>query len=279
MDITFGKGKRCAKVIKKRLIRIFDGQKDLTMAYLHKGSLGEDMVDGIPRKIFVTDPMPLQSLNDPSQSLTLVLSQGIEDKTNLISFSNGEVILRLTEDDEAEIFKGGFLSLSSEYEEWFPISLGVITVSDRRSRGELIDTSGPALENLARSIGAICQEYKIVPDDIDEIRRVVCDWCDKKSLNLILLTGGTGISQRDVTPEALLPLSDKIVYGIGEYMRWSTSLSNPMSILSRGIAISRGKTLLVALPGSERGAIECFSAVSFSLRHAVEVLTDRHVHH
>jgi len=94
-----------------------------------------------------------------------------------------------------------------------------------------------------------------------------------------LITGGTGISPRDVTPEAILEISDKIIYGIGEYMRWSTSLNNPMSILSRGMAVTRGKTVIVALPGSEKGATECFSAVSPTLRHAVEVLTDRHVQH
>ena len=76
---------------------------------------------------------------------------------------------------------------------------------------------------------------------------------DDVGLDLILITGGTGISRRDVTPEAILEISDKIVYGIGEYMRWSTSLNNPMSILSRGMAVTRGKTVIVALPGVKKG--------------------------
>lgn len=265
------------RMIKKRLIRIYDGEKDVTMAYLHVGNKGETMVDGMVKKIFITAPMPLLPLNE--SALTLVLSHGVEDSENLVSFDNGEVILKLHSDNEAEIFKGGFLRLSMEYDEWFPINLGILTVSDRRSKGELIDTSAPSLEEISQSIGAVRKNYDIVPDEIDEIQRVVRHWCDDVGLDLILITGGTGISRRDVTPEAILEISDKIIYGIGEYMRWSTSLNNPMSILSRGMAVTRGKTVIVALPGSEKGATECFSAVSPTLRHAVEVLTDRHVRH
>lgn len=265
------------KATKKRLIRIYDSERDLTAVSLRKGSLGENMVDGMARRLFATSPMPLFSLCEPS--LILVLSHGVSDKGNLISFSNGEVIVKFLDEDEVEVFKGGFLNLSAEYEEWFPISLGILTVSDRASRGELVDTSGPSLEELALSIGAVCKEYEIVPDSVDEIQNIIRKWSDEKSLDLVLVTGGTGISRRDVTPEAIMPLSDKIVYGIGECMRWSTAVKNPMSILSRGLAVTREKTLILALPGSERGARECFSAVSPALRHAVEVLTGRHVRH
>ena len=97
------------KATKKRLIRIYDGERDLTSVSLHKGSLGENMVDGMARRLFATSPMPVFSLCEPS--LVLVLSHGVSDKGNLISFANGEVIVKFLNEDEIEVFKGGFLKM------------------------------------------------------------------------------------------------------------------------------------------------------------------------
>jgi molybdenum cofactor synthesis domain-containing protein len=140
------------------------------------------------------------------------------------------------------------------------------------------------LTKLLPRIGARTIARAIVPDEIEEITNVLREWSSGSKVDLILVTGGTGLSPRDVTPEALMSVGDRVVPGLGEYMRWATSLSTPRSILSRGIAVTKGKSLIIALPGSERGATECFRALMPTLRHAVEMLSGRggecaHSHH
>ncbi|KEJ91873.1 hypothetical protein JS73_09955 [Synergistes jonesii] len=147
----------------------------------------------------------------------------------------------------------------------------VLTVSDKGSRGERVDTAGPELERLAFLQGCVTEERKIVPDDPDAIREAVCAWA-AKGISLILTTGGTGLSPRDNTPEALLSIADKFVPGFGEMMRMQTLKYTPRAFLTRSLAIVRGASLIIAFPGSRRGASQCFEAVSGGLRHAVETL-------
>ena len=97
----------------------------------------------------------------------------------------------------------------------------------------------------------------------------------KKGIDLVLITGGTGLSKRDVTPEALKSLGGREVPGIGEFMRWKTSFQNERSIISRSVAVTCEKTLLISLPGSERGSVQCFNAIAPVLRHAIEILSGR----
>ncbi len=152
------------------------------------------------------------------------------------------------------------------------IRAGVLTISDRGARGEREDTAGPALRDLLKTWGAdvVCRD--IVPDESDEILGRIREWTDSENLQLILTTGGTGLSPRDVTPGALLKIADRTVPGIGELMRAESLRHTPNAPLSRGLAVTVGSCLVVALPGSKRGAEQCFEAILPSLRHAVDIL-------
>ena len=197
---------------------------------------------------------------------------------DFISFAGG--VLLKAEEGKAEsgqmkVVNRGFLSVSSDYEIWPQLRTGVLTVSDKGSRGERRDTSGPALESAAVTIGAVTAERSIVPDEIPSITGVLNEWILKKELDLVLVTGGTGLSKRDVTPEALKSLGGREVPGIAEFMRWKTSFQNERSIISRSVAVACKNTLLVSLPGSERGSVQCFTAIAPVLRHAIEIISGR----
>ncbi len=152
----------------------------------------------------------------------------------------------------------------------------VITVSDRCSRGEAPDRSGPAIVEALADLDAVLVHREIVPDEVERIRAVAEGW--RGRCNLMLLTGGTGISPRDVTPEALAPLIDKPLPGFGEVMRLRAFDRLPTSILSRGGAGLSGSTLLVWVPGSPRAARECLEWLSAAIRHACDCLRgdDKH---
>jgi len=153
-----------------------------------------------------------------------------------------------------------------------PISSGVLTVSDKGYAGERIDTSGEALVELLKNFGADVKRRAIVPDEKGKIAALLVEWTDEDNLELILTTGGTGLSPRDVTPEALLLVGDRIVPGFGEFMRIKSAVQTPNGILTRGIAVTRGKSLIISLPGSERASRCCFEAAEPALRHAIEIL-------
>ena len=150
------------------------------------------------------------------------------------------------------------------------VRAAVLTVSDKGAVGERIDTAGPALRGLLESAGADVVHTSVVPDEIELISEMVSRWSG--DANLILTTGGTGLSARDVTPEALTRIADRTVPGLGELMRAESLKHTPIAPLSRGLAVTLGNCLIVALPGSERGARQCFDAVQPALRHALEVL-------
>ena len=152
------------------------------------------------------------------------------------------------------------------------VRAAVLTVSDKGARGEREDTSGPALCRLLSEWGAEVVFAEIVPDERREIMERVVKWTDKESVHLVLATGGTGLALRDVTPEALTEIGDRIIPGMGELMRLESLKHTPNAPLSRGLAVSRGGALVVALPGSRKGAEQCFEAIKPSLYHAVEIL-------
>jgi molybdenum cofactor synthesis domain-containing protein len=145
-------------------------------------------------------------------------------------------------------------------------------VSDKGSRGERVDTAGPAVARLVESIGAQVVETAVVADVRDEIAGRLRAWADESRLDLVLTTGGTGLAPRDVTPEATLDVSERLVPGLAEAMREEGRRSTRMAALSRSVAAVRGQTLIVNLPGSERGARESLEAVLDLLPHAVELL-------
>jgi molybdenum cofactor synthesis domain-containing protein len=188
-----------------------------------------------------------------------------------LSINAGETMLRVEVDKVVSMVCPGFVGVSALVEVLRPIRAGVLTVSDKCSREERVDTSGPALADMARAIGSVVERLGIVPDDRDSISDKLKDWAGD-GLDLILVTGGTGLSMRDVTPEALMDIHDKVAPGFGEIMRAHAMRYTPRGFLSRCLAVTRGNTLIVALPGSDRGARQCFEAIAPALRHGIETL-------
>lgn len=158
------------------------------------------------------------------------------------------------------------------------IRVGILTVSDLGSKGEREDTAGRALGERIEEMGWVVNCYEIVPDEKDVISDRLREWSDDAGLQLILTTGGTGFAARDVTPEATLDVLDKQVPGIPEAMRAAGSKKTPMAILSRGVAGIRGRTLILNLPGSMKGALESLEAVNEALPHAIDVILGKPGH-
>jgi len=150
--------------------------------------------------------------------------------------------------------------------------VAVLTISDTVSRGEREDLSGPAVVAFCRGLQWEIVATLRVSDDPDAIRKQLCELADSRRLDLILTTGGTGIGPRDNTPEATQATADRVIPGIGEEMRRKGLEKTPTAVLSRAVAVTRGKTLIVNLPGSPKGATESLEAVAHLLPHAVHVL-------
>jgi molybdopterin adenylyltransferase len=150
--------------------------------------------------------------------------------------------------------------------------VAILTVSDSVARGRGEDVSGPALAERARELGWEVAAAAVLPDDREAIAAKLAEWIDFGWADLVLTTGGTGLGPRDVTPEATGAAADRLIPGLAERMRQIGAGSNPRAALSRGVAATRGRGLIVNLPGSPRGAIESLDAVAELLPHALEVL-------
>ena len=159
--------------------------------------------------------------------------------------------------------------------------IGILTISDRASQGVYEDQSGPALrEVIEKHFGEDVDLMHIVPDDFMEIKRALVKWCDEAHLDLILTTGGTGFSPRDVTPEATKQVIEREAPGLVHAMLAAALLKTPHAMLSRMIAGIRGTTLIVNLPGSPKAASENLQTILPAIPHAIELLRgasgDRH---
>lgn len=152
--------------------------------------------------------------------------------------------------------------------------IGILTVSDRSARGERSDISGPAIEKLILDRGWSVIRMEIVPDDLYLLVDTMAEWADSGELDIILTTGGTGFSPRDVTPEATLQIIERETPGLAEAMRAASLSVTPHAMLSRARAGIRGRTLIVNLPGSPKGAVENLEAVLPVFEHAVKLLSD-----
>jgi molybdopterin adenylyltransferase len=146
---------------------------------------------------------------------------------------------------------------------------GVLTVSDKGSRGERQDTAGPLLQKILEENGFVVIARAVVPDEQEEIKACLMEWIDGQRIDLVITAGGTGLSPRDVTPEATRPLLDREIPGIPEAMRLASLKKTTHAMLSRGLAGIRGQSLIINLPGSEKAARENLEAVLTTLPHAL----------
>ena len=152
------------------------------------------------------------------------------------------------------------------------IRVAILTVSDRASRGEREDASGPALARVALEQGWKVVNREILPDDEERLKAWLMTWSDRGIADILLVTGGTGFASRDVTPEATRSVVEKMTPGLDEAMRQASLAITPHAMLSRSVSGIRGKTLIINLPGSPKGAVENLQVILPALGHAVKLL-------
>ncbi|HRS98148.1 MAG TPA: MogA/MoaB family molybdenum cofactor biosynthesis protein, partial [Smithella sp.] len=145
-----------------------------------------------------------------------------------------------------------------------------ITVSDKGSQGEREDLSGPAIAKMLAGAAISVAKTRVIPDEIDQISQAIVEFSDIEKLELILTTGGTGVSPRDLTPDATIKVLDKEIPGIAEAMRHASLKITPHGMISRAVAGIRGRSLIINLPGSPKAATENLAVVLPALFHAIE---------
>ncbi len=151
-------------------------------------------------------------------------------------------------------------------------NLGILTISDKGWSGQRQDKSGEVIKDSSSPMGSRVVKYEVIPDEGDVIASKLAEWADEGSIDVILTTGGTGLGQRDVTPEATLSILDKVVPGLAEAMRAETLNKTPMAMLSRAVAGVKGKCLIINLPGSPKAVKECLEVILPAIPHAVEII-------
>lgn len=154
--------------------------------------------------------------------------------------------------------------------------VGIIILSDKGAQGLREDESGRIIKELIQDQFELVNQT-ILPDEVRELSSLLIEWC--RTCDLILTTGGTGLGVRDITPEATLSIGEKEIPGISEGMRMKSIQKTPFAMLSRGVAVQRGKTLIINLPGSPKGVTENLSYLLPILPHALDILTDRKTEH
>lgn len=158
-------------------------------------------------------------------------------------------------------------------------TIGILTVSDGCARGEREDVSGALIAEWCREVGVEVAARDVVGDAVDEIVPVLLTWCDGLEVDVVLTTGGTGLTPRDVTPEATRAVLEREAPGIAEELRRKGVASTPFAVLSRGLAGVRGRTLLVNLPGSPSGVEDGLEVLATILPHAVRMVRGRDTRH
>jgi len=152
------------------------------------------------------------------------------------------------------------------------LNVGVLTISDKGAQGQRYDESGKVIKDSLSLVDGHVVKYEVVPDEMDVIGHKLTEWADEGNVDVIITTGGTGLSQRDVTPEATLSVIDKVVPGLAEAMRAKTFNKTPMAVLSRAAAGVRGRCLIINLPGSPKAVGECLEVILPTIPHAVEII-------
>lgn len=150
------------------------------------------------------------------------------------------------------------------------ITVGILTMSDKGAKGEREDLSGEEIKRLVAEIPADVKAYEVIPDEKYLIKDKLIEYADELGLDIIITTGGTGVSPRDVTPDATLEVIDKEIPGMAEVMRAESLKKTPRAMISRAVVGLRGCTLIINLPGSPKGVRENLSAILPAISHAVE---------
>ena len=171
----------------------------------------------------------------------------------------------------AVVERGGTVKAGDAFE--LLQSSAVVTVSDTSSKGERKDEAGPVIEEALRRLGFHVAETHVVPDERAQLSALLAAIADEGRAQLVVTTGGTGLSPRDVTPEATLDVADRLVPGIAEAMRAHSMRITPRAMLSRGTAVLRKRTLIVNLPGSPKAVRENWEVLAPALEHGLEILT------
>lgn len=152
------------------------------------------------------------------------------------------------------------------------VRVGVVTASDKGSRGERRDESGPAIADIVGQLGWEVVAYAVLPDERQAIAARLREMADVDRLDVVFTTGGTGFAARDITPEATLDVVERLVPGIPEAIRAESARHTPRAMLSRGVAGIRGYTLIINLPGSPRAVRECLASILPALPHGIDIL-------
>ncbi|MBI4200711.1 MAG: MogA/MoaB family molybdenum cofactor biosynthesis protein [Chloroflexi bacterium] len=153
-------------------------------------------------------------------------------------------------------------------------TLGILTSSDMGSRGQREDASGQRIRALLAAQGFEVRRYEVVPDEMEVLMDRLRHWADEERLDLIVTTGGTGLTDRDVTPEATRAVVQREVPGMAEAMRMQTLKHTPLAMISRAVVGTRGRTLIINLPGSPKAVEECLQVVLPAIPHALEMLRE-----
>ncbi|MCC8061068.1 MAG: MOSC domain-containing protein [Clostridiales bacterium] len=177
----------------------------------------------------------------------------------------------------ARVLEGGTVRVGDKIEiearaGHFPWQTAVITLSDKGAAHEREDESGPVIAGRLKAGGYQVTEEILLPDDAESLKKHLVRLCDQRQLDLILTTGGTGFSPRDITPEATLSVADRQAPGIAEAIRNASMKITPRAMLSRGVAAIRGKTLIINLPGSPKACAECMDVFMETIPHGLELL-------
>jgi molybdopterin adenylyltransferase len=152
------------------------------------------------------------------------------------------------------------------------IDIGILTISDKGSRGQRRDKSGEVIRQCLSEMDSSVVRYEIVPDEKDVIAGRLTEWADGGEVDVVFTTGGTGLAERDVTPEATLSVIDKEAPGFAEAMRARSLEKTPMAVLSRAVSGLRGKCLIINMPGSPKAVKECLEVILPAIPHAVEII-------